>query len=118
MTRPRQTPLLLAALVLAGVACTRQESVTPATPSPTAPTTAAAPDTTLPPPVTEPAATAAPVATTAATTTTVPPTTTPPPSGTPSSTPTQLFGGGDPDGWLYLGRWTGNAWESSLDENQ
>jgi hypothetical protein len=118
MTRPRRTPLLLAALMLAGVACTQQESVTPAAPSPTAPTTAAAPGTTLPPPVTEPAATAATVATTAAATTTVPPTTTTPPSGTTSSTPTQLFGGGDPDGWLYLGRWTGNAWESALDENQ
>ena len=118
MTSARRMLLPLAALALAAAACTQQESVTPATPAPTTPTTTGAPTTTIAPPITEPAATAAPAPTTTETTTAVPPTTTPPPSGTPSSTPTQLFGGGDPDGWLYLGRWTGNAWESALDENQ
>ena len=50
---------------------------------------------------------------------TVPPVTAAPaPSGVPTSTSTQFYAGGDPDGWLYLGRWTGNSWEGALDENQ
>jgi hypothetical protein len=118
MTRAPRLLLSLTALTLVGVACTQQESVTPVTPSPTTPTTTAAPTTTVPPPVTEPAEPAETVATATETATTVPPTTTPPPSGTPSSTSTQFFGGGGPDGWLYLGRWTGNSWESALDESQ
>lgn len=116
MTRSPRLLLALAALTLAGAACTQQESVTPVTPAVTTPTTAA-PTSTVAPVVTEPAVTE-PEATAPTTTTTVPPTTTPPPSGTPSSTSTQFFAGGDADGWLYLGRWTGNAWEAAVDEDQ
>ncbi len=117
MTRPLRPLLPLAALALVAAACTQQESVTPVSPAPTTTTTIAAP-TTTPPPITDPPATDAPAPTVADTTSTAPPTTNPPPSGIPSSTPTQFFGGGDPDGWLYLGRWTGNDWETALDEDQ
>jgi len=117
MTRVSRLLLSLAALALAGAACTQQESVSPVSPAPT-PAATAVSTTSLAPPVTEPSATDAPAPTTPETTTTAPPTTTPPPSGTPSSTSTQFYGGGDPDGWLYLGRWTGNAWESALDDDQ
>ncbi len=117
MTRHLRPLLPLAAFALIGAACTQQESVTPASPAPTTTTTVAAP-TTVPPPVTEPPVTDVPAPTIADTTTTAPPTTIPPPSGIPSSTSTQFFGGGDPDGWLYLGRWTGNDWEAALDDDQ
>ena len=117
MTRTPRLLLPLAALAFAGAACTQQESATPVSPAPTQATTVES-TTSLAPAITEPAVTEAPEATAPETTTTAPPTTTPPPSGTPSSTSTQFFGGGDPDGWLYLGRWTGNAWESAVDEDQ
>ena len=117
MTSAPRLLLTLAALALAGAGCTQQESATPVSPAPTtAPIEAST--TSVAPPVTEPPVTEPPEPTAPETTTTVPPTTTPPPSGTPSSTSTQFFGGGDPDGWLYLGRWTGNAWESALDDDQ
>ncbi len=118
MTRSLRFLPTIVVLTLVGVACTQQESVTPVSPAPTSPTTTTAPTTTAAAPVTEPPANDASEPSVQATTTTVPPTTTPPPSGTPSPTPTQYFGGGDPDGWLYLGRWTGNAWEAAVDENQ
>jgi len=107
----------LVALTLIGAACTRQESVTPVSPSSTAPTTTAV-ATTVATAVTEPVDATVVDTTVPEPTTTPPPITTPPPSGTPSSTPTEFFGGGDADGWLYLGRWTGNAWESALDGSQ
>lgn len=111
--------LLLHVLILARTACTQQESVTPATPAPTPPSTTTAPTTSIPPPVTESATESMPVATTAETADSLSRATMPsPPSGIPSSTSSQFFAGCDPDGWLYLGRWTGNAWESALDENQ
>lgn len=110
--------MAMAAVTLAGAACTQQESVTPASPAGTVPATTLATTTTVAPPVTDAVEVDTVVTTLPEPTTTVPPTTTPPPSGTPSSTSTEYFGGGDPDGWLYLGRWTGNAWESALDDEQ
>lgn len=112
MTHSRRL-LALASLVMLAGACTTRESVAPATPtSTTAPTTV--PETTVPE-TTVPETTTAP--TTLPETTTVPPTTTPPPSGTPSSASTQYYAGGDPDGWLYVGRWTGSGWEGSRNDN-
>lgn len=113
MTRTPRLLLPLAALAIAGAACTQQESVAPAPSATTAPSTTVAP-TTAPPAVTEPPASEAPAATEATTTSTAPPTTTPPPSGVPTSSSTQYFGGGDADGWMYLGRWTGNEWASAF----
>jgi hypothetical protein len=107
----------LAAVVLAAAACTQQESVTPASPETIASTTTTVTTTSVTTLVTEPEPEVTDP-TVVSTTTTVPPTTNPPPSGTPTSTSTQFFGGGDPDGWLSLGRWTGNAWESALDDDQ
>lgn len=31
---------------------------------------------------------------------------------------TEYFAGGDPDGWLYLGRWTGEDWERARESGQ
>ncbi len=118
MTSAPRLFFLVAALALVGAACTQQESVTPASPTPTTPTTVALSTTAASAPVTEPPATEPLPAPAPETTSTVPSTTTPPPSGIPSSTPTQYFGGGDADGWLYLGQWTGNTWESALDDAQ
>jgi hypothetical protein len=111
MTRSRQ--LLAAALATAVVAgCTTQESADPV--EPTAPpstlletTTTTAPTTTVPETTTT---TTLPPTTTAA-----PTTTTPPPSGTPTGGSVRYYAGGDPDGWLYVGRWTGDGWEGPLD---
>ena len=118
MTARRRRLVPLAALALVAGACTSQESARPsATAAPTsAPPAETSSTTTLPvdTPATTPSTTAAPETTT----TVAPTTTTPPPSGTPTSTATQFFGGGDPDGWLYLGRWTGNDWESAIDDDQ
>ncbi|MGA9277752.1 hypothetical protein [Ilumatobacter sp.] len=109
-------PLLaLASTALLLGACTTRETVAPVTP-----TTSIDPGTTVPEstvPETTIPETTAPTTTVPETTTTVPPTTTPPPSGTPSSASTQYYAGGDPDGWLYVGRWTGSGWEGSLDDN-
>lgn len=118
MIRARRLLVPVAVSAVIGIGCTQQESVTPATPGSTSSTTTLPPTTTAAvpvsdPPVTEPAEPEVPD-----TTSTVPPTTTPPPSGIPTVTPTQYFGGGDADGWLYLGRWTGNDWEAALDEDQ
>ncbi|MEP4649879.1 MAG: hypothetical protein ABJ314_06830, partial [Ilumatobacter sp.] len=38
--------------------------------------------------------------------------------GDPTTVSTEYFLGGDPDAWLYLGRWTGNDWESDRDDEQ
>jgi len=111
-TRPLLATVLLAAIA---AACTTQESVAPAAPTTTIEAPATSPTTTVPP-TTVPETTAAPT-TVPDTTTTAPPTTTPPPSGTPSSASTQYYAGGDADGWLYAGRWTGDAWEGAIDDN-
>lgn len=113
MTRRGRTLLPLAAVALVGAACTQQESVTPATAVTTIPVTTAI-STTSTPPATDPPTTEAAPATEATTTSIAPSTTTPPPSGVPTSSSTQYFGGGDPDGWMYLGRWTGNEWASAF----
>lgn len=107
----------MAALV---AGCTTEESVAPAT----GPITAATPSATdvaetlvpetIDPTVTIPeSAETAPVTEPAATTpsTEATMTTSPPPTGRPTSTATEYFVGGDQDGWLFVGRWTGNDWE-------
>lgn len=113
MTRSRQM-FALACTAIVVTACTTREAVPPA----------AITTTIEPGPATDPATTTEPetstttdttVATTTIPETTAPTTTTPPPSGAPSSTATQFFAGGDPDGWLYVGRWTGDGWEGALD---
>ncbi|MFK7918218.1 MAG: hypothetical protein AB8G14_09090 [Ilumatobacter sp.] len=49
---------------------------------------------------------------------TMAPTTTIAATDSPTTVSTEYFIGGEPDGWLYLGRWTGNDWEADRDENQ
>lgn len=49
---------------------------------------------------------------------TVAPTTTIAATNTPTNVSTEYFIGGEPDGWLYLGRWTGNAWETNRTDEQ
>ncbi len=103
---------LLGATAMVAASCTSQETAAPPTPGATSSTTSTteAPTTTsttiaVAP---EPIASDAPTATS---TTEAPTTTLAPPSGQPTTTPTEFFAGGDPDGWLYLGRWSGSGWE-------
>ena len=116
---------VLALLTLTGVAmtaCTEQAEVTPSTA-----TIEAAPTTIEPEPepstTTAPDTTLAPETTVAETTSTVPettvaPTTTAPATGDPTTVSTEYFVGGAADAWLYLGRWTGNAWERDLVDDE
>jgi hypothetical protein len=102
---------------LAVTACSEEQAA--------APNTTAAPGTTVAPAT---STTAAPESTTsnpepAVTSTTVPGTTMPPvtttpattapppPSGIPTDDSVELFAGSDLGPWLYVGRWTGAAWE-------
>lgn len=111
--------LIGAAALLIG-ACTEQEAV----PEATGPAVTVAPTTTTTVPATTVADTVVPETiavetTTPSSTTTIAPTTTAAaPSGQPTSSSTEFFAGGDSDGWLYLGRWTGNDWETERDEEQ
>ncbi len=114
----------LALLILSGLAaaaCTEQADVVPATTAfvatttttvPAVESTTTAPETTLAPDTT------AVESTTTVPETTVSPTTTIAATGNPTTVSTEYFLGGDANGWLYLGRWTGNAWETDRDENQ
>ncbi len=120
----RRGVVLLAVFGLA--ACTQEESITPSTGATgestttidqvpeTSPetTTTVAPDTT-------PAAQTS-VVETAPTPDTVAAesTTTVAATGNPTTVSTEYFLGGDPDAWLYLGRWTGNDWEADRDADQ
>lgn len=120
----RRCVFLLAALALA--ACTQEEAVVPSTAAAdtdpttietipeTAPevTTTVAPDTTPAPDTSVADTTPVPDTSIAA------PTTTTPATGNPTTVSTEYFLGGDPDAWLYLGRWTGNDWESDRDDQQ
>jgi hypothetical protein len=112
--------VLIGAAALVIGACTAQEAVPEATgpaatvattTTSTVPATTAAPDTV-------PDTSLAETTTTSSTTTIAPTTTAAAPSGQPTSSSTEFFAGGDPDGWLYLGRWTGNDWESERNEDQ
>lgn len=76
-------------------------------------TTTAAPETTSPPEATPPEPT-----TTVAPETTQAPTTTTAATGDPTTVSTEYFLGGEPTAWLYLGRWTGNAWETDRGDDQ
>lgn len=115
---------ILALLTLTGfvaAACTEQADIVPAT-TLTAPTTTEEP---VPEVTTSdaPATTVAPDTTVAETTTTVPETTVAPATttaatGDPTTVSTEYFVGGDRDAWLYIGRWTGNDWETNRDDAQ
>ena len=115
----RRGLLLIAVLALS--ACTQEAAVNPSTTavgasSTTEPvpetTTTVAPETTLPPETTVVETTSTvPV-------TTLPPATTVAPTGNPTTVSTEYFVGGASGPWLYLGRWTGNAWESDRDDDQ
>jgi hypothetical protein len=113
----RRTAVVATALLTVG-ACTSQEAVPDQSSAPTIPplttstTSLPATTTTVAPP---PATTLVPDTTVPEPATTPPPTTVAPPSGDPTSISTELFGGGEADGWLYLGRWTGNDWEPGVD---
>lgn len=116
MTR-RHFAIVATALVTVG-ACTSQDAVPDQTIATTVPpvtdstTSIPAPTTTV---VAPPDVTTVPETTVAEPTTTLPPdTTVPPPSGDPTSNSVEFFGGGDADGWLYIGRWTGDDWESAV----
>ncbi len=122
---PRVVFLSVAATsVVALAGCTSQEAVGPASAVTTAPTNSVA-DSRVPPPGSTPTTGDDPTDTAATATsavettpaTDVASTTTPPPSGQPTSTSTEYFAGGDEDGWLLLGRWTGSAWETALDDD-
>lgn len=116
----RRVLVLFAALAFS--ACTQEAAVTPSsvpldassttTEPPPATTTTIAPDTTPAPDTTvvETTSTAAE--------TTVAPTTTSAATGNPTSVSTEYYLGGDPDAWLYLGRWTGNSWETDRGDDQ
>ncbi|WP_420453406.1 hypothetical protein [Ilumatobacter sp.] len=129
MTCPNRRRAALLALAVAAAGCTSSEAVPPAdpgtvpVPGATEPGSAAAPvgsepfveatapgGSTAPDPTTDPAGTSSPESSTSASSTT---TTLPPPSGEPTDRSTPLFAGGDPDGWLPVGRWTGTDWESA-----
>lgn len=120
----RRHPLvitLIGAAVLVA-SCTSREAAAPSissasesstSSSSTTSTTTSTP-TTEAPNITDPAETAPTVE---AATTDPPLATTPPPSGRPTARPTELFAGGDADGWLYVGRWTGSAWEQPTSDD-
>ena len=114
----RRIAIAATALLTVG-ACSSQEAVPDQGSAPTIPpltssttslpstttTVAAPPETTVVPDTTIPEAA-----------TTLPPATTEvPPSGDPTSNSIELFGGGDADAWLYLGRWSGDDWEPGDD---
>jgi hypothetical protein len=110
--------LIGAAALLIG-ACTQEEAV----PDVTGPAATIAPTTTSMDPSTTVAeivaeTTVVEATTTTSSTTIAPTTTAPAPSGQPTSSSTEFFAGGDPDSWLYLGRWTGNDWETERDDEQ
>ncbi len=112
---------LLTFIALATAACTEQADVVPATTAFAATTTTVAPA--VESTTSVPETTTAPETTVAETTTTVPETTTAPTTtiaatGDPTTVSTEYFLGGNSAGWLYLGRWTGSAWETDRDENQ
>ncbi len=102
-------------------ACTQEAAVTPSTATvdestvttePVAETTTTPPTETTPPPET-----AVPETTSTVPETTTAPTTTTAATGDPTSVSTEYFIGGEEDAWLYLGRWTGNAWETGRDDD-
>lgn len=107
---------IVALLTLAGlaVACTEEAAVTPSTSVTTVPPSEPAPTTTVVETTLPPDTTVVETTTTAPTTTVAPPTTIAP-IGNPTSVSTEYFLGGDAEAWLYLGRWTGNDWESNRD---
>ncbi len=111
--------LLLFASVVIG-ACTQEAAITPATSvdAPAATSTEPPLDTTVAPETTSLPDTTVPEAPSTVPETTTAPTTTLPATGTATNASTEYFIGGDPDGWLYLGRWTGNDWESDRDDDQ
>ena len=116
----RRGLLLLAALAMS--ACTQEAAVGPATTAfdASAATTEPVPavTTTVEPETTPPAEAAVAETTSTAPETTLAPTTTIAATGNPTSVSTEYFIGGALDAWLYLGRWTGNAWESDRDDDQ
>ncbi|MEL6892530.1 MAG: hypothetical protein AAFP84_13090 [Actinomycetota bacterium] len=106
--------VLIPALVVAS--CSASEDATPS-PAPTggASTTTVAPSTTAA--TTTIATTTTEVATTVPSTTAAPTTTAAPvPTGDPTDVSTPVFAGSSGDAWLYLGRWTGSAWEAAFDD--
>ncbi|BAN02536.1 hypothetical protein [Ilumatobacter coccineus] len=108
--------VLVPAAALAFTACAAEETATPRTAPVTSATTTLAPETTVATTV-PPETTTTAVDTTTTAPTTAPPTTQPePPSGTPSADAAPIFAGSDLGAWLYIGRWTGSAWEGSFDE--
>lgn len=120
----------VALLTLAGfaIACTEEAAVTPSTNTPggtsvsteppsgpssePASTTAVGAETTVPPETTVVDTTST------APTSTIAPSTTVAPVGDPTSVSTEYFLGGAAEAGLYLGRWTGTAWESDRGEDQ
>lgn len=116
MTR-RRIAIVATALLTVG-ACSSQEAVPDQSGAPTIPplttTTTSVPATTTTV-AAPPETTVVPDTTVPEPTTTLPPTTTVVlPSGDPTSNSIELFGGGDADAWLYLGRWTGDGWAPSV----
>lgn len=108
--------VLVPAAALAFTACAAEETATPRT-APVTSATTLAPETTvattLPPETT----TTVVETTTSTAPTTAPPTTQPePPSGNPSADAAPVFAGSDLGAWLYIGRWSGSAWEGSFDD--
>lgn len=109
---------LVSCVALAASACTEEAAVTPPTATVGTTTTTVAPTTSV-----SPTTTVAPETTVVETTTTMPettiaPTTTVAATGDPTTVSTEYFIGGARDGWLYLGRWTGNDWETNRDDDQ
>ncbi len=115
MRTRRRLVAVAASLVIAG--CSSQEA-SPATSSPAVTTLSTSPEPTSATAASTTDAAPAPETTAAVTTavpsTAAPVTTTPPPSGVPvdGSIPL-LLGGGGGGGWLPLGSWQSNAWQSA-----
>ena len=124
--KPTLPFLFLTASLAAAGACSQQETATPnttpiTTSATTGPSTTLAVETTVPPTVAaETSTTIESTTTVAETTTTAPPTTAlPAPSGEPTGEAVPIFAGSDLGPWLYLGRWSGSAWDGAFDaENQ
>jgi hypothetical protein len=119
--RVRRTGAILLIGVVSAAACTTEEAVPPGSRRPVDSTltstsgsssTVGTGSTSSPAVTTTPAITDTTIGGTVTTLLEDPPTISADSAGgQPTATPTEYVVGGDPDGWLSLGRWTGSGWE-------
>jgi len=115
--RPASAVAIVVALATLAACTSEQQSMPPDAPAPTtaAPTIATTAATTVASTTTStPATSAAPPTTEPPVTTAVPPTTTP---AGPAATSIPLIVGGESDGWLLLGAWQVDEWQSAFSDD-